>query len=1071
MAMLNLTTEKIAGGCQRRAVFLTGVEYYRSGLVEDVAVEDVRGVFCGYIRGTWRYRITAQLTPQGDVVNATCQCSAFARYFGYCEHIVALLLTVRDKFPDWDPSRARAEQVADNMFGLLSDTGETLVAGEQLNLEAIIKYDANYYGTRYSLGFRVGLDRLYVVKDVGELVQAMDSEQPLYFGKEFTFDPRHHCFDSEDEELLRLFAAILDTNMLAREQGARVGGRKDVLFAPSMLPRVMDLLRDKLFTLVLNGRSYREVALRDEDLPLNVAVGAQGEELGITVDVLDWVVPLDRRGKFWFFKGTVFRISGEQHAVLPALYYGLKQSQAGRIIIPSGHRSRFASELLPLLQKSAAVKVDKELESVFYRAPLAAKMFLDLWEQGLAARLEYTYGDYSFNPLGGEPEMPAGQIMVRDRQTEHRLMEFLERAQFTVLGQELHLEGDEAMFEFLVEIVPELQKICAVYYSDRLAAKRLLVTPRMRGRMELNNENNLLEFDFDIEGIERSELSSVLRALREKRRYHRLRDGSFIDFAGEELTEMAQLISDLELSDADLTQDVLKLPRYRALAFDTWFRDGKFQSVQRGRELRNFLQTIREAGEAEFPVPETLTATLRDYQVTGYHWLRTLSACNLGGILADEMGLGKTVQMIALLAAEREVNADPALVVAPTSLVYNWQAELANFAPGLKVQLIVGSKEERKRQVASLAGVDVAITSYALLRRDRDLYRDCTFSHCILDEAQYIKNPGSLTARAARDLRGRRYFALTGTPIENSLSELWSVFEFLMPGFFGSYKNFIAKYAKGVANGDELQSQRLAARVAPFVLRRLKKDVLPELPAKTEQRMLSELTREQKKIYLAWLDKIRGEAAVALAEDGFDKSRVKILAGLMRLRQICCHPGLFLEGYTGGSGKLEQLQEVTADSLAAGHRLLIFSQFTSMLKLIRTALSGDGRTIYYLDGATPAAERLAMASSFNNGDGDVFLVSLKAGGTGLNLTGADMVIHYDLWWNPAVEDQASDRAHRIGQERAVQVLKFIAMGTIDEKIYALQQQKKELFDRVIKPGEQLLSTLTEEQIREILGLS
>ncbi len=441
----------------------------------------------------------------------------------------------------------------------------------------------------------------------------------------------------------------------------------------------------------------------------------------------------------------------------------------------------------------------------------------------------------------------------------------------------------------------------------------------------------------------------------------------------------------------------------------------------------------------------------------------------MGGVLADEMGLGKTLQVLALLQSELPL-ARPALVVAPTSLLYNWQAEVQRFAPGLRTTVIAGTQEERRTAIKDLAD-DVAITSYALLLRDIRHYQDRDFSWCILDEAQYIKNPTSQTARAVKAIQSQRRLALTGTPIENSLTELWSIFDFLMPGFLWGHTKFVQRFAKPIQQeGDEKAAAGLSRKLAPFVLRRLKKDVLKELPPKIEHTMLSELTREQKKVYMAWLARIRGEAAAAMGQEGFERSRIKILAGLTRLRQICCHPALFLENYTGGSGKLEQLREVAVDSVASGHRLLVFSQFTTMLDMIREQLIGDGLHCFYLDGATPAEKRLEYVHAFNRGERDVFLISLKAGGTGLNLVGADTVIHYDLWWNPAVEDQASDRAHRIGQTRRVQIMKFIAMGTIDEKIYELQQKKKELIDRVIDPSETLLTSLTEEELREILGI-
>ena len=409
-------------------------------------------------------------------------------------------------------------------------------------------------------------------------------------------------------------------------------------------------------------------------------------------------------------------------------------------------------------------------------------------------------------------------------------------------------------------------------------------------------------------------------------------------------------------------------------------------------------------------------------------------------------------------------------MVAPASLIYNWEAEIKKFAPQLQAAVIAGTKQER-RELLATTDADILITSYPLLRRDSALYMPLSFSSCFLDEAQSIKNPASLTAQCARRIKAAHRFALTGTPIENSLTELWSIFQFLMPGYLQSHKKFLQRYGgAGEHTKPEHGTATLAAKVRPFILRRLKNEVLTELPPKIEHRYLSDLTLDQKKIYLAYLERLRSEAAASLHDSGFNRSRIQILAGLMRLRQICCHPALFVDNYCGESAKLLQLRELLREAVDGGHRILLFSQFTGMLQLIRKMLDREGYRYFYLDGSTKTGARLQMVDAFNRGEREIFLISLKAGGTGLNLTGADIVIQYDLWWNPAVEEQAAGRAHRIGQKKVVQVFRLLARGTIEEKIYELQQKKKELIDRVIQPGETFLSAMDESDIREILEL-
>ena len=434
------------------------------------------------------------------------------------------------------------------------------------------------------------------------------------------------------------------------------------------------------------------------------------------------------------------------------------------------------------------------------------------------------------------------------------------------------------------------------------------------------------------------------------------------------------------------------------------------------------------------------------------------------------MGLGKTLQVIAFLLAHREEEAPPALVVAPTSLMYNWMDEIVRFAPQLRAAVIAGTKKEREASLAGDMQYDVIITTYNMLKRDISLYEKQNFRYCFLDEAQHIKNPGTQNAKAVKRLKTGGYFALTGTPIENTLTELWSIFDFLMPGYLSSHKNFKQRFEVPIVRAqDEHALKNLNRHVAPFILRRMKKDVLRELPDKVESKMLNEMTAKQAKVYAAYFVQGQKEFAKELKAHGFGESRIKILAILTRLRQIACDPSLFLDGYDGGSGKLDLLEEVVQEAVSGGHRILIFSQFTTMLQHIAQRLDALNLDYEYLDGHTPALERVRLVKEFNAGTQPVFLISLKAGGTGLNLTGADMVIHYDPWWNPAVEDQATDRAYRIGQKNNVQVLKFITKDTIEEKIFALQEKKKALIDQMVKPGENFLSKLSEDEIRDLFS--
>jgi SNF2 family DNA or RNA helicase len=434
------------------------------------------------------------------------------------------------------------------------------------------------------------------------------------------------------------------------------------------------------------------------------------------------------------------------------------------------------------------------------------------------------------------------------------------------------------------------------------------------------------------------------------------------------------------------------------------------------------------------------------------------------------MGLGKTLQVLAFLLSCKG-DPRPSLVVAPTSLVYNWQEEAARFTPDLRVLVVAGQPGERQAALNDPEPVDVIITSYGLLKRDIELYEQMNLKYCFLDEAQNVKNPQTLNAQAVKRIQADACFALTGTPIENSLTELWSIFDFILPGYFRSHASYVKRFEAPIAKqADSKALQELGRQIRPFVLRRMKQTVLKELPEKIESRLTAPMTPEQARIYAAWLLKARQEFEQEVDEHGFDKSRIKILAILTRLRQLCCHPSLFIENYTGGSGKMELLVDVVRDAVAANHRLLIFSQFTGLLALIKPMLDSLQVSWHYLDGSTSSQERMHLVNSFNRGDKDVFLISLKAGGAGLNLTGADMVVHCDPWWNPAVEDQATDRAYRIGQKNVVQVFKLVAKGTIEEKILMMQEHKRALIDSLIQPGESFIGKMTEAEIRDLFEL-
>jgi len=566
-----------------------------------------------------------------------------------------------------------------------------------------------------------------------------------------------------------------------------------------------------------------------------------------------------------------------------------------------------------------------------------------------------------------------------------------------------------------------------------------------------------LEFKFEIEGFPEKEIKEILAALSDKKKYYRLRSGSLLSLESKEFAEVQKFLLQAPL-ELDEMESSFEMPLVKGLKLiDSFAADDVLTAED---SFQQFLQTITDPEVESIQVPTQVNATLRDYQKQGFHWMKTLSAYGFGGVLADDMGLGKTLQSITYIVSvlqEMGENDQQILIICPSSVMYHWRKEMKRFAPDLQVEIIIGNKEKRLNLLAQFKKLDVMISSYTSLKNDIDWYKERNFHTIFFDEAQAFKNPRTQTARAMKKLKATNRFALTGTPMENNADELWAIFHVVFPELFGSLEEY-----------NHLSRKKISRRIRPFMLRRMKKDVAIELPEKVENLEIVELYPEQKKLYAAYLAKLRHEILKHLDQDTIRKNRIKILAGLTRLRQICCHPALFTEDYTGRSAKLTRLMSIIKESQYTNRRMLIFSQFTSMLQLIARDLAEQGTSFFYLDGSTPPEERETRSERFNNGERDIFLISLKAGGTGLNLTGADTVILYDLWWNPAVEEQAADRAYRIGQKNTVQVIKLLAKGTIEEKMNQLQERKRNLIKEIIDPDEETSAVLTLDDIQELL---
>ena len=734
--------------------------------------------------------------------------------------------------------------------------------------------------------------------------------------------------------------------------------------------------------------------------------------------------------------------------------------------------SEFYQKVLPQLREVVDVA---ETEPEKFRSYLMPEVhftfYLDAEKENVTCRIYARYGDREVFVPDILTKHETGAIeKFRDVQKEEEVlfqtMQWL--PEVDPESGELHCGSDEELaYRFMESGTEKLMEMGEVRCTKRFLGYRSVRKVKVSVGVSLSSD--LLELDISTDDIPREELLDILNSYRAKKKYYRLKEGSFINLDDPSLTMLAELMDTMHLKPKELLKGKMHLPIYRTLYLDKMLEENESIYSSRSSRFKEMVKGFKTVKDADFEEPQSLSKIMRNYQKNGYKWLRTLETWQFGGILADDMGLGKTLQVISvLLAAKQEGRTGTSLVVSPASLIFNWGEEFQRFAPELKISLITGTQEERQEKIEAYRESDVLVTSYDLLKRDIAFYEEKEFQYEIIDEAQYIKNHTTAAAKAVKVVHSRIRYALTGTPIENRLSELWSIFDYLMPGFLYGYDVFKREMETPIVkNNDETAMKRLQKMTGPFILRRLKEDVLKDLPEKLEECRYVRLEGEQQTLYDAQVLHMK-EHISGQNDEEFNKNKMLILAELMRLRQICCDPSLCFENYTGEAAKLEACLQLIQSAMDGGHRMLVFSQFTSMLEILQKNLDSAGISYYTITGSTSKEKRLQMVKEFNEGDTPVFLISLKAGGVGLNLTGADVVIHYDPWWNLAVQNQATDRAHRIGQTKKVTVYKLIAKNTIEEKIEKLQETKKNLADQVIGGETGQLGSMSREEIMALL---
>ncbi|MGG4491217.1 SNF2 helicase associated domain-containing protein [Metabacillus idriensis] len=1028
------------------------------------------------VTGKEDFHVVIKKDESGDL-QAKCSCPALASFQKDCQHIAAVLLAIyehqRQGTHPAESSVLHSDSLGNQALteGLLTIFNDNPIRSsrhqlhfekrEVLGAEFVckpIKISENE--NMFGIQLKIGPEQ---VQNIRHFLEQVKAGMPCLLSKSFKYDPNLHCFQNDTDAVIQqLIQVIYDEKVYMDELPGKsndLTNQEILLIPPSSWDRLRPLLaKAPIVKLQYNGNIYEGLRLMNEPLSLQFAFSeAEGKGFQLTINGLKRMVILNSYRSV-LYEGKLVQMKKEDCKRLSDLKQMLDASGTNQIPIPLEQLDFFMGKAVPGLRRLGNVQISDAVSKKLIKTPLIPKLYLDRVKNRLLAGLEFHYEHFVINPLERR-ELPAGSMIIRDVEKEDEILEIMEDSLFAKTDGGYFLHNEELEYEFLYHAVPKLQKSVQLYATTAVRNRIFRENSRPKVRVRVKKERtNWLEFKFEMDGISEKQIREILMALEEKRKYYRLRNGSLMSLETREFEEINRFLNALPVQNENL-ENGLDFPLIKGLQLLDSAQDHAFKLEE---SFLQFMEDLRNPGKLEYEVPKSLESILRDYQKQGFQWMKTIAGYGFGGILADDMGLGKTIQSITYILSELpdiRKKKLPVLIVCPSSLTYNWLSEIMKFAPDLEAVVIDGNKTERIKVQKHAANMDVVITSYPLLRRDINMFEKKAFHTVFFDEAQAFKNPVTQTARAVKKIKAESRFALTGTPVENSLEELWSIFHVIFPELFLGLKEY-----------SNLPRKKIARRIRPFLLRRLKEDVLAELPEKIESADSVELNPEQRTLYAAYLAKLRHDTLKHLDRDSLRKNRIKILAGLTRLRQICCHPALFVDGYKGSSAKFEQLKQIVEESRLSGRRVLIFSQFTKMLELIGRNLSAQGIPFFYLDGQTPSKERVEICNRYNAGERDFFLISLKAGGTGLNLTGADTVILYDIWWNPAVEAQAADRAHRIGQKNSVQVIKLVSRGTIEEKMNELQEKKRQLIEEMIDPEEKESTALTEEDIREILKI-
>lgn len=1033
---MKITDVMIKGLCSDM-VYKRGCEYFTEGRVHIKKRSETQ--LSAAVDGEEIYNVF--ITFEEDKVKSElCTCQYYETLQSPCKHIVAVLKHRQAEQESGSEISNENDRIAENLCCEFAQSSER----ERVHamFELFIKPNR---------GGEAEYEMSLSLPELGGKVHGLENFLDCYLTyRDFKMDrsnvySRKKMYFSEHEDaIIKILAEVYQTRSSGMDLYRKMSASTS--FGSAVVRRILPHLINMDFRLVFDGLVVNSARILKEDPDILIDVEAFQKDIVMSLSESGFAITPN--GEWFFYNDVIYNTTPMWRDYFMPIYRSLASYNRTQITFRGDNAMLFASHVLPKLRNRHGVVINGVDEVVVDTKPEFC-VILDYDGEKVTAIPTVSYGTMEFR-LPDEKNAPEGKIVIRDKNQEAMYLSQFDN--FTLIDGVYHLKDNDGIYTFIVNTLKTVSAIGRVIMSDRFKGLEISDDLPINVTASYRDKTDYLEIGFDTE-LTPDEIYNILRAVKLKKEYYCTNDGKFINLRKNKKSDVLELLKTVGVTEEDLHSGKKALPKIELLRLEAT------AGIIKDESIKEYLDSVRNIAPA---FPEDLNGTLREYQKDAIAWFTQLSALGMGGILADDMGLGKTLQTIAYIHGIKPEK--PTLIIAPATLVYNWQNEIERFTPDAKYLIISGTKEIRDELLKKVNDYEFVLTSYPLLRRDINKYRDIDFSYCIIDEAQYIKNRKTMNAVSVKKIRADHRFALTGTPVENSIMELWSIFDFIMPGYLKSARKFSEEFAL-ISDSNEV-AQTLRNIIRPFVLRRMKKDVLDELPEKIEITMLSELSREQKALYKTYAE----EAKIAAEGLLSGRDRMTVLTYLLRLRQICGHPALFADGTEGRSGKLEQLMKIIEDARAGGHRILVFSQFRTMLDIIGEELRKAEIEFFSITGSVPLDERVSICERFNNGEGEVVLVSLKAGGTGINLIGADTVIHYDPWWNPAVTDQATDRAHRIGQKRAVSVIKLAAQGTIEEKILKLQNEKRRLSDDIIKTNSKTLKNLTDDEILSLFDL-